>query len=351
MITLQQLLQITIERKASDLHIVPDYYPSIRINNELYAITLGEIVTKEIAEQLLLAILSEEQKENLFANKEIDFGYEAFGSRFRVNFYYTKNRLGAAFRLIPSKIRKLEELGLPSIMMEFSHYRQGLVLVVGPTGEGKSTTLASIINEINFNYAKHIITIEDPIEFTYPPAKSIISQRELQQDTHSWTVAIRSALREDPDVLLLGEMRDYETIQAAITMAETGHLVFSTLHTTTATETVNRIIDVFPASQQNQIRTQIASSLKAIVSQRLVPDISNSGRLAATEVLMNIPAAAAVIREGKIFMLDNIIETGEEQKMMLFEKSLARLFREGKISRDTALSYALRPREITKFIT
>lgn len=350
MLTIQELLHITIDRKASDLHIVPDYYPSIRINNELYAIQIAEIVTKEIAEQMLLSLLNEEQKENLLANKEIDLGYEAHGARFRVNLYFTKGRLAGAFRLIPTQIRTIEELGLPGVFHEFGKYHQGLVLVAGPTGEGKSTTLASIINEINMNSSKHIMTIEDPIEFTYPIGKSIISQRELQQDTHSWNVALRSALREDPDIILVGEMRDYDTIQAALSIAETGHLVFSTLHTTTTAETVNRIIDVFPASQQNQIRSQLASTLRAVVSQRLIPDTTGTTRIPATEVLINIPSVSAVIREGKIFMLDNIIETGEDQKMMLFEKSLARLYHNGQITKDTAYSYALRYNEIKKFI-
>ncbi len=350
MTTIQDLLKITIERKASDLHIVPTYYPSVRINNELYAIQIAEVITKESAEQMLLSILTPEQKENLITNKEIDFGYEAFENRFRVNVYFEKNMLAGAFRLVPSVIRTIDQLGLPPIFHEFTQYHQGLVLVAGPTGEGKSTTLAAIINEINMNAAKHILTIEDPIEFTYKPAKSIISQRELQQDTHSLTLALKSALREDPDIILIGEMRDYDTIQAALTIAETGHLVFSTLHTSTASETVNRIIDVFPASQQNQIRTQLASSLRVVVSQRLVPTMNRDGRVAALEILLNTPAVASVIRDGKIFMLDNILQTSEEQKMMMFEKSLAHLYQTGVISRDTAYAYALRPNEIKKFI-
>lgn len=351
MTTLEQLLQIIIERQASDLHIVPGYFPAIRINSELFAIQIAELVTKESATELLLPILTDEQKNNLLANKEIDLGYEAFEHRFRVNMYYTKNGISAAFRLIPSIIKSIDDLGLPQIFHEFSNYQQGLVLIVGPTGEGKSTSLASVINEINQNYSKHILTIEDPIEFTYPKSKSIISQRELHQDTHSLNIALRSALREDPDVMLLGEMRDYDTIQAVLTIAETGHLVFSTLHTGTASETINRIIDVFPAEQQNQVRAQLASTLKAIVSQRLIPNISHTGRELAYEVMMNTPAVASVIRDNKIFMIDNIIETGEEQKMMIFEKTLARLCHNGLISKDTALAYALRPNEIRKFLT
>lgn len=351
MTTLDQLLQITIERNASDLHLVPEYFPAVRINSELFAIQIAGPITKELSEQLLMPILTDEQKENLLANKEIDFGYEAFGHRFRVNIYYVKNNLAAALRLVPSVIKTAEELGLPAIFHEFSKYNQGLVLVVGPTGEGKSTSLASVINEINMNHSKHILTIEDPIEFTYPKAKSIISQRELHQDTHSFSVALKSALREDPDIMLLGEMRDYDTVQAALTIAETGHLVFSTLHTSTASETINRIIDVFPAEQQNQVRAQLASSLKAIVSQRLVPNVTKTGRVAAFEVLINTPAVASVVRDGKIFMIDNILQTGEEQHMIMFEKYLARLCNEGKITRESALGYALRSNEIKKFLT
>ncbi|MBI4004912.1 PilT/PilU family type 4a pilus ATPase [Candidatus Roizmanbacteria bacterium] len=350
MINIIDLLKITIDRNASDLHIIPNYYPSVRINNDLFSIQISEVVTKESSETTLLGILKDEQKENLLANKEIDFGYEAHGARFRVNMYYARGAIAAAFRLIPTKIRTLAELNLPPVIQEFTEYRQGLVLFVGPTGEGKSTSLASIINEINLKTAKHIITIEDPIEFTYPAAKSIVSQRELQQDTHSWTIALRSVLREDPDVCLIGEMRDYDTVQAALTIAETGHLVFSTLHTTTAAETINRIIDVFPSHQQNQIRAQLSSTLRAVVSQRLVPDITGKMRYPANEIMINIPSVAAVIREGKIFMLDNIIMTNEAEKMMLFEKALAKLHSEGKISRDTAFSYALRPNDLKKFV-
>ncbi|QQG43931.1 MAG: PilT/PilU family type 4a pilus ATPase [Candidatus Roizmanbacteria bacterium] len=351
MTDINQLLQVTIDRKASDLHILDGYYPAIRIHNELYAIKISELVTKELASQLLLSILNDEQKGNLLANKEIDFGYSALGYRFRVNMYYTKNSLAASFRLIPASIKTIDELGLPPISHEFCNYKQGLVLITGPTGEGKSTSLASIINKINLSSAKHIVTIEDPIEFIYPSGNSIISQRELQQDTHSFNIALKSVLREDPDIILIGEMRDYDTIQAALTIAETGHLVFSTLHTSTASETVNRVIDVFPPAQQNQIRAQLSSSLKAVVSQRLIPNLARNGRVLAAEVLINTPAVASVIRDGKAFLIDNIIETGEEYKMMLFEKSLAKLYTSGQISKETAYAYAFRQNEIKKFVT
>lgn len=345
-----QLFDYTIERKASDLHLIADYLPTIRINNDLYPIRTLEILKNDDIKNLLLSIMSEEQKENLLANKELDFGYQYKNSRFRINVYYSRNSIAAAFRLIGNKIRNIQELNLVDSLNEFTHYHQGLVLVTGPTGEGKSTTLAAIINEINLNYAKHIITIEDPIEYVYPAGRSIVSQRELHQDTHSWNVALKSVLREDPDVVLIGEMRDYETIQLALTIAETGHLVFSTLHTASAPETINRIIDVFPSSQQNQIRMQLSSVLRAVISQRLVPNIDNTMRLPALEMLLNIPSVASVIRDSRTHLLDNILETSESQGLYLFEKYLSVMFSKGLITKDTAYTYALRQNEIKRFI-
>ena len=344
------LLDLTIEKQASDLHLVPGYFPAIRINNDLSQLRTLELINEENAKQLISQILTEEQKQNLFANKELDCGYEHKGNRFRVNVYFSKGKLAAALRLIGSKLKTIEELFLPSYLHNMADYRQGLVLVTGPTGEGKSTTLASLVNEINQKYAKHIITVEDPIEYVYPAGKSIISQRELHQDTHSWSIALRAILREDPDVVLIGEMRDYETIQSALTIAETGHLVFSTLHTGSTPETINRIIDVFPAVQQNQIRIQLASVLRAVVAQRLVPNIDKTRRYPALEVLFNIPAVASVIRDGRIHMLDNILETSEKEGLYLFEKYLAYLSQKGFITKDTAYAYALRSNEIKKFL-
>ena len=345
-----QLFDYTIERKASDLHLIADYLPTIRINNDLYPIRTLEILKNDDIKNLLLSIMSEEQKENLLANKELDFGYQYKSSRFRINVYYSRNSIAAAFRLIGNKIRNIQELNLVESLNEFTRHHQGLILVTGPTGEAKSTTLAAIINEINLNYAKHIITIEDPIEYVYPTGRSIVSQRELHQDTHSWNVALKSVLREDPDVVLIGEMRDYETIQLALTIAETGHLVFSTLHTASAPETINRIIDVFPSSQQNQVRMQLSSVLKAIISQRLVPNIDNSMRLPALEMLLNIPSVASVIRDSRTHLLDNILETSESQGLYLFEKYLSVMFSKGLITKDTAYNYALRQNEIRRFI-
>lgn len=347
---IDQLLQTTIDKKASDLHIIPDYYPVIRINNDLFSMLRFNILSTEDAKQLILTLMNDELKENLLANKEVDFSYEYKEYRFRVNAYFEKNKLAGSLRLIPPKIKTIEELNLPSIFHQFSKYRQGLILFTGPTGEGKSTSLASIINEINLNFSRHIITIEDPIEFVYTPGKSIISQRELHQDTHSWNIALRSVLRQDPDVVLLGEMRDYDTIQAVLTVAETGHLIFSTLHTASTPEAINRIVDVFPGSQQNQIRNQLAAVLVAIVTQRLLPNTENTGRIPAVEILFNNSSVSAIVREGKNFMLDNVLETSEELEMILFEKYLVKLVQEGLITKETALQYAIRPNEIKKFL-
>lgn len=347
---LSQLLQVTIDKQASDLHIVSGYFPAIRINGDLYQLNTYPVLTPEVARAILFSILTDEQKENLLANKEIDLGYDFNGNRFRGNVYFSKNAINAEFRLIPSKIRTLEELSLPSYLYKLTGVGQGLILVTGPTGEGKSTTLASLINDINAKNSKHIVTIEDPIEYVYPKLKSIITQRELHQDTHSWGIALRSALRQDPDVILIGEMRDYETIQLAMTAAETGHLVLSTLHTTSTPETVNRIIDIFPSNQQNQIRSQLSSTLCAIIMQKLLPRIDEVGRIPAIEVLINNPAIASTIRDGKYHFINNILETSEEGGMILYEKYLAKLYREGKISKESALAYCIRQGMFEKFI-
>jgi len=347
---ISQLLKLTIERNASDLHIIPGYFPAIRVNGELIQLRLLSVITDNLSRQMLLPILTSEQKENLAVNRELDFGYNFESYRFRTNIYFTKGTMAASFRLIPHKIKTIEELNLPSLFHQFTDLKQGFVLVTGPTGEGKSTTLAAIINEINLKYAKHILTVEDPIEYIYSPAKSIISQREIGQDTHNWAISLKAALREDPDVVLIGEMRDYETIAAALTIAETGHLVFSTVHTNSAPQTVDRIIDVFPPHQQNQVRMQLSSVLKAAVSQRLVPNMDNSGRIAACEILLNNPAIASIIRDGKTHLIDNVIQTSANERMILLENSLFNLYTKGLISKETALSYAIRSNEIKKLI-
>jgi len=341
---------ICIERKASDLHIIPDFYPAIRINNEIYQLKTTEIITEEIAKTLILSILNDQQKEILFANKQIDFAYQYNEYRFRCNAYFAKGKPAIAFRLLDNRIRTVEELGLPTLFHQFTTYNQGLVLLTGPTGEGKTTTLAALINEINLNQSKHIITIEDPIEYVYPTARSIVSQRELYQDAHSWNIALKAALREDPDVVLVGEMRDYDSIQLVLSIAETGHLVFSTLHTGTTPEAINRIIDVFPSHQQDQIRLQLSSVLRAVVAQRLLPTVDKSSRVPAFELLINNAAVASIIREARYHMLNNVIQTGESEGMIFFEKNLASLLEKNKITKETAMTYAFRKKEFSKLI-
>ncbi len=345
-----KLLQLAVEKNASDLHIIPGYPPTLRINGELHQLRNFPVITKEDSESMCFSLINQEQKENLLSNREIDLSYSFSDSRFRINIYFSKGAISASFRLIPKKIMTIEELNLPSFLHQCVDFRQGLVLITGPTGEGKSTTLAAIINEINLKYSKHIITIEDPIEYVYPQGKSIISQRQLHEDTHSWNIALRSALREDPDVILLGEMRDFDTIQLALTAAETGHLVFSTLHTNSAPETVDRIIDIFPPHQQNQIKNQLAAVLKIIITQKLLPRTNNLGRIPALEILISTPAVSATIRDGKTYLINNILETGEGQGQIIFEKYLLQLFRQGEITKETAFSYAIRPKELEKFI-
>lgn len=345
-----ELLQLTVDKGASDLHIVSGYYPTIRIKGILHELTTFPLFTDTLTQSLIFSFLTADQRENFLNNREIDTGYKFKDSRFRINVYYAKAAVSASFRYVPSAIKTIEELHLPKSLHQCVDYKQGLVLLTGPTGEGKSTTLAAIVNEINTRYAKHIITIEDPIEFVYPKKKSIISQRQLQDDTLSWNISLKSALREDPDVILVGEMRDYDTISLVLTAAETGHLVFSTLHTNSTPESIDRMIDVFPSQQQNQVRNQISSVLKMIVSQRLIPRIGSEDLIPAVEILLNNLPVSANIRECKTYLISNVLETSEAEGFVLFEKYLLSLYRNGQISKEVALSYAIRPAEMEKFI-
>jgi len=352
---IQELLKLTVQNKASDLHLLVGIPPSIRVDGILNSLQNYPPVTPQVMEQMIYSVLKPAQKEILIANKELDFSFGigggAYGNlgRFRVNIYYQRGYLSGAFRYLEPRIRNIEELKLPKVIHNFASLKQGFVLVTGPTGHGKSTTLAAIINEINLSKPMHILTIEDPIEYVYPIGKSIISQREMGQDSHSWSYALRSALREDPDVVLVGEMRDPETIASAITIAETGHLVFSTLHTNSASQTIDRIIDSFPSSQQPQIRIQLASTLKGIISQRLLPQI-NGGRIPAVEVLIGSNAVATNIREGKTHLIDSIIETSQEAGMISLESSLSTLVTNGSISLETAKSYATHPDDLLRMV-
>jgi len=348
--TIQQLMQVAIDKNASDLHIVAPYFATLRIKNKLLFLRNFGIIQPETSEEMLLSLLSPEQKTYFLENKEIDIGYDFAGTRFRINIYINRKSIGAAFRLIPNRIKNFAELNLPEIFQTFSNYNQGLILFTGPTGEGKSSSLAAIINDINLRHSKHIITIEDPVEYVYPIEKSIISQREIHQDTLSFNSALKSVLREDPDIVLVGEMRDYETVQSTLQIAETGHLVFSTLHTGSTKDSIDRIIDMFPSHQQNQTRSTLSQELIAIVAQRLLPSSTNDDLVPAVEILMNTSSIASVIRDGKTFMIDTILETGEEKGMVLFERYLYKLYQNGLISRETAHSHAIRPNIISKLI-
>jgi len=347
---IEQLLQLAIQQSASDVHIVVGVPPMLRVHGALMAVANEPPLVAEKASEWVLAIVTPQQKDQLLTNREVDFSY-ALGNqaRFRVNAYFEKGMAAAALRLIPTQIKTVEELQLPKVCHTLGKLKQGFVLVTGPTGSGKSSTLAAMIEEINQSRAEHIITIEDPIEFLYTPKKSIISQREMHQDTHAWTVALRSVLREDPNVVLVGEMRDFDTIAAAITVAETGHLVFATLHTNSAAQSIDRMIDVFPAHQQAQVRQQLAGSLEGILAQRLVPSLKG-GRVPAVEVLLATAAVRNLIREGKAHQIDSVIQTSGELGMMTLEMSLAGWVKSGTLDLQVAQAYALRPQELIRLV-
>lgn len=335
------LLQEVIDQRASDLHLQVGLPPMLRVDGRLQPVANTKPLDVETAERLVFSILDEQQKEILLKDKEFDFSF-SFGDlgRFRVNAFHEKGNLAAAMRLIPNEIPTLSELGLPSVVSTFADFPRGLVLVTGPTGSGKSTTLAALIDKINSERAEHIITIEDPIEFTHKSKRSVVAQREVHYDTYSFSAALRSVLREDPDVVLIGEMRDLETISAAVTIAETGHLVLATLHTNSASQSIDRMVNVFPPHQQPQIKAQLGNILQAICSQRLIPAIGG-GRIVAAEILIANPAVRNIIREGKSHQLDQVIQTGAKEGMQSMDYTLARLVQEGQISYDEARNYAV----------
>ena len=347
---IKQLLQQTIDSGASDLHLLAGVPPTLRIDGVLTPLLNFGVMTKDTVSELVAQSVTSEQLTKISVDKELDFSL-AFSekARFRGNIYTQKGTLAASFRRIPLEIPTIDSLGLPKVLHSFTGLRQGLILVTGPTGHGKSTTLAAILNEINTNRLSHIITIEDPIEFVFKSQKSIVSQREMNSDTHSWNVALRSALREDPDVVLVGEMRDHETIAAALTVAETGHLVFATLHTNSAAQTVDRIVDVFPEEQQGQVRLQLSNVLEAVFSQRLISAVPK-GRIAAYELMLGTNAIKTSIRDGKSHMIDSIMETSTEAGMMTLEKSLAELVRSGKITLNSAQDWTLRPELLSRLV-
>lgn len=349
--TLAQMMQLLFENAASDLHLVSGQPPTVRVNGHLVPIQGEAILTGEQVHELALQLLTEEQLAAFEKRKEIDLSYQFEDkARFRINVYEQRNSSALSLRLIPQKIKSLDELHMPPILHNFAQMYNGFVLVTGPTGSGKSSTLAAILEEINQTRAEHLLTIEDPIEYVYTPAKSVISQREIGTDTNDWTIALRSALRQDPDIVLVGEMRDLETIAAALTVAETGHLVFATLHTNSGPETIDRIIDVFPAHQQGQIRQQLANSLRAVISQRLLPTADGKGRIAGIEILMNTSAVANLIREGKTFQIDNVMQTSSESGMMLLEAHLAQLVTGGVVTYEEARKAAIREEDLARLL-
>lgn len=338
---IELLLEEVIRKRASDLHIQVGLPPMLRVDGTLLPIAGYNPLNEEEVERLVFAILDQDQQQILLKDKEFDFSF-AFGDlgRFRVNAFHERGNLAGALRLIPNEIKSIQELGMPQVVSNFAAYPRGLVLVTGPTGSGKSTTLAALIDKINTEKAHHIITIEDPIEFTHKSKRSVVVQREVHYDTYSFSAALRSSLRQDPDVVLIGEMRDLETISAAITIAETGHLVFATLHTNSAAQSIDRMIDVFPPHQQPQIRAQLANILMAICSQRLVPSIGG-GRSVAAEILVATPAVRNIIREGKTHQLDAVIQTGGDQGMQSMDKTLVALVQGGTVTYEEARNFAV----------
>lgn len=344
--TLKRVLEIAIKEQASDIHFSAGQPPILRISGRLFPLIREKRLSAEDTKNLCFLLMNESQKERLFKEKDIDFSYNFENkARFRVNVFFQMGNLSAALRLIPSKIRTIEELNLPPVLHEFTKPHQGFVLICGPSSHGKSTTLAALIEEINQTRPDHIITIEDPIEYVFEDKRAVIDQREIGQDALSFARALRAALREDPDVIMVGEMRDPETMAIAISAAETGHLVFATLHTNSAAQTIHRIVDSFPPEQQNQIRAQLSGSLLGIVSQRLIPRIKG-GLIPACEVMITTPAIANLIRENKIHEIPSVIETSAELGMMTLNRSLADLVKRGEISMENALNYSLNPVEL-----
>lgn len=346
---IQQLFSEAARLVASDLHLLKGFAPIIRVHGALKTLEGTSVLTALDTEALITATLTSDQKELFFNNRELDYSLTSPAGRLRANAYFQQNSVACAFRLIPSRIKAIDDLGLPAICHEFVKLRQGLVLVTGPTGHGKSTTIAAMINTINQSKAAHIVTIEDPIEYVYPKGLSLISQREMHTDSLSWNVALRSVLREDPDVVAIGEMRDYETIAAALTIAETGHLVFATLHTNSAAQTVDRIVDVFPQNQQQQVRLQLSSVIEGVVALQLVPAVAG-GRVPVAEILTATAAVRTTIRDGKTHLLDNVIQTSAEAGMISLESAMAKAVKEGRISVEVAASYAIRPEEMARLL-
>lgn len=346
-----QLLTLAAEKNASDLHLMADSVPVFRVVGKLIPYEEAGVISASSLMSHITSLMSAGQKEVFLKDLEIDFSVTVSGKlRFRANAYYQRGLPAISLRFIPNEIPTIDSLGLPEICHAFAKLKQGFVVVTGPTGSGKSTTVAAVIDEINTNRTEHIVSIEDPVEFIHSNKKSIVSQRELGSDTKSWDNALKSVLRQDPNVVYIGEMRDPETIAAAMTVAETGHLVFATLHTNSASQTIERIVDSFPEQQQAQVVTQLSMVLEAVLSQRLIPTVDGK-RAVATEILIATPAVRNNIREGKTFQIDNVIQTSGNLGMSLLEQSLSNLVNKGVVDKKVALEYAIRPSVLDKMVT
>lgn len=347
---LVDVLKQVLDRDASDLHISVGLPPMIRIKGKLEPLDYPRISSND-SRELIYSVLTQDQRQRLETDWELDFSYSLPGdARFRVNAYFQRNSLGAAFRLIPIEIRNVDQLGLPKVLHELAAKPRGFVLVTGPTGSGKSTTLAAMVDEINRTRSEHIMTIEDPIEFLHRHQSCVVNQREVGTDTKSFNRALKSVLRQDPDIILVGELRDLETIQTALTAAETGHLVFATLHTQDAPQTIDRLIDVFPPHQQDQIRVQIASAIQGVVSQQLLPTRDGRGRCVACEVLVPTPAVRNLIREGKTHQIYTVMQTGTKHGMQTMDGSLADLVRRKLITREIAERQSSNPEDLNRLL-
>src|SRR5213083_1213286 len=345
--SIDELLEHMVARNASDLHVTVGTPPVVRVRGEVQRLDEYAPLSAEDSQQILYRILSSEQQKLFELNRQLDFSHSIPGlARFRVNVYFQRESVGAAFRLIPTELKTLEELGIPSTLHALAEKPRGLVLVTGPTGSGKSTTLAAVIDEINRNRSEHILTIEDPIEFLHRHKRCIVNQREIGPDATSFADALRAALRQDPDVILVGEMRDLETIATALTAAETGHLVFGTLHTQSAPSTIDRIIDVFAAEQQEQIRIQIANSLQGVVTQALLPTADGAGRVPALEILLPDDAVRNLIRQGKVEQIYSVMQTNTSRGMQTMEQSLADLITRGVVELEVGLTRSSRPAQL-----
>jgi len=347
---MKKLFDLTIKEQASDLHLSVSHPPVLRISGRLVPLVKEPKLSSEDTKSFAFALMSDFQQEKFLKEKEIDFSYNfEKKARFRVNVFFQKGCISCALRLVPAQIRTVEELNLPLILREFTKASQGFVVICGPSSQGKSTTLAALIDEINHTRADHVVTIEDPIEYIFTPDQAIIDQREVGQDTISFARALRSTFRQDPDVIMVGEMRDSETISTAITAAETGHLVFATLHTNSAAQTIHRIVDSFAPQQQNQVRAQLSGSLLGVLSQRLIPRIKG-GLIPACEVMLATPAIGNLIRENKVHEIPMVVETNLEIGMISLNRSLADLVKRKEISLENALKYSLSPSELRMLI-